>query len=112
MITIASTCSYVAREVDAAEPADTDSWEAWLQPGGDLSVMEAVNPLQFVRDSTDKPSGGYFPPARTQGTDIEELDKLARDWLTYWVLDLGMRHAETWFAAVSALTSLRMPDLA
>ena len=112
MITIASTCSYVAREVDAAEPADTDSWEAWLQPGGDLSVMEAVNLLQFVRDSTDKPSGGYFPPARTQGTDIEELDKLARDWLTYWVLDLGMRHAETWFAGRERPHFLRMPDLA
>ena len=112
MITIASTCRHVARKMDAAEPADTDSWEAWLQPGGELSVLDAVSLYQFERDNKDKPNAGYFPPARTQGTDIEELDRLARDWLTYWVLDLGMRDAETWFAGRLRPDFLRMPELA
>jgi hypothetical protein len=112
MITIASTCRHVARKMDADEPADTDSWEAWLQPGSELSVLDAVSVHQFERDNTDKPMAGYFPPARTQGTEIEELDELARNWLTYWVLDMGMRDAETWFTGRERPGFLRMPELA
>jgi hypothetical protein len=112
MITIASTCRHVARKMDADEPADTDSWEGWLQPGSDLSVLDAVSVHQFERDNTDKPMAGYFPPARTQGTEIEELDELARNWLTYWVLNMGMRDAETWFAGRERPGFLRMPELA
>src|SRR5262249_15256557 len=112
MITIASTCRHVAQTMNAAEPADTDSWEAWLQPAGGLSVLDAVDLYQFERDNTDKPTGGYFPPARTQSMDIDELDRLARGWLTYWVLDLGMRDAETWFAGRNRPDFLRMPELA
>ncbi|HWG65711.1 MAG TPA: hypothetical protein VG253_28850 [Streptosporangiaceae bacterium] len=74
MITIASTCGHVARNVDAAEPADTDSWEAWLQPGGESPVGAALSLYRFERDNTDEPNAGYFPPARTQGSSIEELD--------------------------------------
>ncbi|HEX9039574.1 MAG TPA: hypothetical protein VF838_00970 [Trebonia sp.] len=68
--------------------------------------------IQFDRDSTDTPQGGCFPPARTQGTDVEKLDRLARNWLTYCVLDLGMRDAETWLAGRERPDFLRMPDLA
>jgi len=58
VITIASTCRHVAGKIDAAEPADTDSWEAWLQPDGELSVPEAVSFHQFESDNTDKPMAG------------------------------------------------------
>jgi Putative DNA-binding domain len=112
MITIASTCGYVARKIDAAEPADTDSWEAWLQPDGESSVSEAVSLSRFERDNASEPNAGYFPPARTQGCGIEELDELARNWLTYWVLDMGLRDAETWFADRKRPDFLRIPDLA
>lgn len=112
IITIASTCRHVARKIDAAEPAETDSWEAWLESGGKLSVLDVVSFRRFDRDNTDKPSGGYFPATRTQGTDIEELDELARNWITYWVLDLGMRDAEIWFADRERPDFLRLPDLA
>ena len=40
MITIASTCRHVARASGMAEPDDPLAWEAWLQPGNDLSVTE------------------------------------------------------------------------
>jgi hypothetical protein len=112
MITVASTCRHVACKMDAAEPLDIESWEAWLQPGSELSVLDAVNFLQFERDNTDEPNGGYFPPAWPRGTDVEDLDRLARDWLTYWVLDIGMRDAETWLAGRERPEFLRMPDLA
>jgi hypothetical protein len=111
MITIASTCRHIARNVDAAEPADTDSWEAWLQPGGESPVGAAVSLYRFERDNTDEPNAGYFPPARTQGSSIEELDQLAHDWLTYWALDMGLRDAETWFAGRERPAFLRIPDL-
>jgi hypothetical protein len=48
---------------------------------------------------------GYFPPARTQSTDIEELDELARNWLTYWVLDMACVTPRPGALAVSALAS-------
>lgn len=112
VITIAYTCRHVARKIGAAEPSIPDTWEGWLFPDGDLSVLEAVTFHQFERDNTNEPKAGYFPPARTQGTSIEELDELTRNWLTYWVLDMGMRNAETWFSRLERQPFLRLPDLA
>jgi hypothetical protein len=112
VITIASTCRHVAEKAGADEPSIPGSWEAWLQPGTDLSVLDAVTFHQFERDNTDQPAAGYFPPARTDGTGIEELDELTRNWLTYWVLDMGMRNADTWFAKLERQPFLRIPDLA
>jgi len=112
MITIASTCRHVARATDAAEPSDPLAWEAWLQPGNDLTATDVVSFSRRARDSTNDPRTGHFPEARAAGTDIEELDELARDWLTYWLLDMGARDFEQWVARWDRPDFLRMPDLA
>jgi Putative DNA-binding domain len=112
MITIAFTCKHVARAADAAEPSDPLAWEAWLQPGTDLSVTDVISFGGLHRDSTDDPQTGHFPEARAAGTDVEDLDELARDWLTYWLLDLGTRDFEKWIASWDRPEFLRMPDLA
>lgn len=112
MITIESTCRHVARAIDVAEPSDLLAWEAWLQPGNDLSVTDVVSFGRLSRDNTDDPRTGHFPEARAAGTSIEELDELARDWLTYWLLDMGTRDFEQWVAGWDRPDFLRMPDLA
>jgi hypothetical protein len=48
-------------------------------------------------------------------TDIEDLDALARDWLTYWLLDIGTigpRNFDEWVAGWNRPEFLRMPELA
>ena len=72
-----------------AEPTDPLAWEAWLQPGNDLSVTDVVGFGGLHRASSDDPRTWHFPEARAAGADIEDLDELAPDWLTYWLLDMG-----------------------
>ena len=44
---------------------------------------------------------------------VEDLDSLARDWLTYWLLDMGAPAASTSsIAGWPRPDFLRMPDLA
>jgi hypothetical protein len=112
MITIASTCRHVAQAANVAEPSDPLAWEGWLQPGKDLSVADVVNFGGRRSDSTDDPRTGHFPEARAAGTGIGDLDELARDWLTYWLLDLGTRNLEEQVAGWDRPDFLRMPDLA
>jgi hypothetical protein len=111
MITIVSTCRQVARAANVAEPSDPLPWEAWLQPGKDTSVADVVSIGTSSRDSTGDPRTGHFPEARAAGTDIADLDALARDWLTYWLLDMGASNEEQ-IAGWDRLGFLRMPDLA
>jgi hypothetical protein len=114
MITIASTCTYVARAADVAEPSDPLAWEGWLQPENDRTVTDVVSFGGLFPDNGDDHRTGHFPAARAAGTDIEDLDALARDWLTYWLLDmgkLGPRDFETWIAGWTRPDFLRMPDL-
>lgn len=112
MITIASTSRHVARAANVAEPSDPLTWEGWLQPGNNLSVTDVVNFGVLDRDSTDDLRTGHFPEARAAGMDIEDLDELARDWLTYWLLDMGVHNFETQVAGWARPDYLRMPDLA
>jgi len=115
MITIASTTAHVARAGGVAEPSDPLAWEGWLQPENDLAVTDVVSFGGLRPDNSDEHRTGHFPEARAAGTDIEDLDSLARDWLTYWLLDmgsLGPRDFETWIAAWPRPDFLRMPDLA
>ena len=115
MITIVSTCAHVARAADVAEPSDPLAWEGWLQPENDLTVTDVVSFGGLRPDDSDDHRTGHFPEARAAGTDIEDLDSLARDWLTYWLLDmgsLGPRDFETWIAGWPHPDFLRMPDLA
>jgi hypothetical protein len=117
MITIASTSRNVARAACAAGPSDPLAWEGWLQPGNDLSVTDVVSISGLDRDSTDDPRtgdprAGHFPEARAAGPDIEDLDQLARDWIIYWLLDMGARNFEGWVGSWDRPDFLRMPDLA
>ena len=40
------------------------------------------------------------------------MDQLARDWLTYWLLDMGTHDFEKQIAGWQRPSFLRMPDLA
>jgi hypothetical protein len=115
MITIASTCAHVARVAAVAEPNDPLAWEGWLQPENDLTVTDVVSFGGLRPEGGDDHRTGHFPAARAAGTDIEDLDALARDWLTYWLLDmgrLGRVDFEQWIAGWTCPGFLRMPDLA
>jgi hypothetical protein len=113
IVTIASGCRHIARKIDAAEPSEPDSFEGWLHPARHRpSVLEMVDLSQFERDNRDQPPGGYFPPFRLRSLEIGDLDRLARDWLTYWTLDIGIRGFEDWLANLDRPDFLQMPDLA
>jgi hypothetical protein len=115
MITIASTCAHVARAADVAEPSDPLAWEGWLQPENDLTVTDVVGFGGLRPEGGDDHRTGHFPAARAAGTGIEDLDSLARDWLTYWLLDmgrLGRVDFEQWIAGWPRPDFLRMPGLA
>ena len=115
MITIGSTCKHVARAAGVSEPVDPLPWEARLQPGNGLSVTDVVDFGGLHRDSSDNPPNWHFPEARATGTDIEDLDALARDWLTYWLLDMGTvgpRNFDQWVAGWSRPGFLQIPELA
>jgi hypothetical protein len=118
MITIVSTCRHVARAANVAEPSDPLAWEAWLQPGNDLSVFDVVSFDGLSRAVTDDfgidypATIGHFPEARAAGTDVEDLDELARNWLIYWLLDMGTSNFEERVADWDRPEFLRMPDLA
>jgi hypothetical protein len=116
MITITSTCRHVARAAGVVEPSDPIAWEAWLQPGENLYVTDVVSLGGIRRDSTDGYPTDYptwrFPEARAAGSDVEDLDQLARDWLIYWLLDTGTRNFEDRVAGWDRPEFLRMPDLA
>lgn len=115
MITIASTCAHVARAGDVAEPSDPLPWEGWLQPDNDLAVTDVVSFGGLSPDSGDEHRNGHFPTARAASTEVEDLDALARDWLTYWLLDmgsLGPRNFETWISGWPRPDFLQPPVLA
>jgi hypothetical protein len=66
-------------------------------------------------DNGDDHRTGHFPAAHAASTEIEDLDNLARDWLAYWLLDmgrLGPRDFEKWIAEWPRPDFLRKPDLA
>jgi hypothetical protein len=122
MITIASTAKNVARAAGVAEPSDPLAWEGWLQTGNDLPVTDIVSISGLERDGLDlvgmddldigDPRAGHFPEARAARMDVEGLDQLARDWLTYWLLDRGTRDFEALMGSWDRPDFLRMPDLA
>jgi hypothetical protein len=109
LVTVASTCQQVARASDAAEPCDLRSWEAWLQSSTNRA-LDVVDIGRFVRDNRDKPAGGSFPAARTPTSQMPDLDQLARDWLTYWLLEIGTRNFEGWLADLQVPDWIRVPE--
>jgi hypothetical protein len=115
MNTITSTCAHVARAADVAEPSDPLALEGWLLPENDLAVTDVVSFGRLQPHDSDEHRTGHFPAAHAAGTDTEDLDALAWDWLTYWLLDmgkLGPRDFEKWIAGWPRPDFLRKPDLA
>jgi hypothetical protein len=110
LVTVASTYRHVARAIDAASPSDIRPFEAWLR-SSTSQAFDVVDIGHFRRDNRDKPEGGYFPSARTPTTDLPDLKRLARNWLTYWLLEVGTRDFENWLAKVDIPHWLRVPDL-
>jgi hypothetical protein len=110
LVTIASTCRHVASALDAAEPSDLLPWEGWLQSSTNRA-LDVVDIGKFVRDNRDKPAGGSFPAARTNTAQLADLDQLARNWLTYWLLEIGTRNFETWLGGLQMPDWLRSPEL-
>ncbi len=110
LVAVASTYRHVARALDAAEPSDLRAWEARLD-SSTHSAFDVIEISQFPRDNRDKPEGANFPSARTLTTDLADLDQLARNWLTYWLLEIGTRNFERWLADLEIPHWLRVPDV-
>jgi hypothetical protein len=110
LATVYSTCRHVARAMDAAEPSDIRPSEAWLT-SDTRRVMDAVDISQFDRESFGMPEGANFPCARPPTTDMPDLDNLVRNWLTYWLLDIGTYDFEGWLAGLEAPDWIRSPVL-
>jgi Putative DNA-binding domain len=111
MVTTASACAHVARSLDAAEPAEPRAWEAWLTSTDD-NVLDVVDTSRFIRDNKDETAGAFFPATKVPGNDLTYLERTARDWLTYWLLEIGTRGFEDWLDKRTVPGWLRWPSLA
>jgi hypothetical protein len=114
MLTVAATCAHVARASGAAEPSNPLAWEGWLQPDNNLAVTDIVSFGGLRPDVGNEDRTAHFPSARATGTSTDDLDALARDWLTYWLLDMGKLARvdfEDWIAKWPRPDFLSMPVL-
>jgi hypothetical protein len=111
LTTVASTYRHVARALDAADPSDIRPFEAWLR-SSTKRALDVVDIGPFMRDNRDKPESAFFPSARPVTSELRDLDQLARNWLTYWLLDIGTRNFEIWLAELEVPDWLRPPVLA
>jgi Schlafen, AlbA_2 len=110
MVTAASTSAHVAKSLNAAAPSQPRKWEAWLT-SHDSNALNAVDITRFLRDSRDREVGAFFPPTQVAANDISYLDRVARDWLTYWLLEIGARSFEESLEQKPRPEWIRWPDL-
>jgi hypothetical protein len=104
MITVASTCGRVARAAGTAEPAEPLTWEC--------SLHASSSDLGDIDFGVAAPNAYHqIPAARIPVSDVRELDRLARDWLTYYLLDRDAREFEQQIAGLALPDSFRVPDL-
>jgi Schlafen, AlbA_2 len=111
MVTVASTCAHVAKSLGAAAPVEPRTWEAWLTSTND-NVLDVVDMGRFIRDNRGHAAGAFFPPITVPGNDLPDLERAARDWLTYWLLEIGTRGFEESLAKRAVPGWIRWPDLA
>jgi hypothetical protein len=111
MITSASTCAHVAKSLDVAAPSEPRTWEAWLT-GDEDNVLNAVDISRYHRDSRSKTARAFFPPTKVPTNDPMHLDRVVRDWLTYWLLEIGTRSFEDLLEHRAVEGWVRWPDLA
>ena len=84
------------------------TWEAWLI-GEEGNVLNAVDISRFARDNKDQTAGAFFPPIKVSANDLDNLDRASRNWLTYWLLEIGTRGFEDSLAQKPAPEWLRWP---
>jgi hypothetical protein len=111
MVTVASTSAHIAKNLGAAEPAEPRQWEAWLTSTSD-NDLNVVDISRFSRDNPGNSARAIFPPIKTPANNLNQLDRAARDLLTYWLLEIGARNFENSLAAKSVPDWLRWPELA
>jgi len=111
MVTVASTCAHVAKSMDADRPVEPRIWEAWLTSTND-NVLDVVDMGRFIRDNRGNAAGAFFPATTVPSNDLTNLERTARDWLTYWLLEIGTRGFEDSLAERTVPGWIRWPDLA
>jgi hypothetical protein len=111
MVTVASTCAHVAKSLGTAAPVEPRTWEAWLTSTNE-NVLDVVDMGRFIRDNRGAPVGAFFPATKVPGSDMADLERAARDWLTYWLLEIGTRGFEDSLAKRAVPGWIRWPDLA
>jgi hypothetical protein len=94
MIAARDVCSRVSISINAAEPVLFKPWQGWLQ-AENYKIPHVVD-IPFERDADTYPTESMFPKSPTQTVADNDLDRLARDWLTVMLLDLGVRDFEDW----------------
>lgn len=94
LIAIMEVFKRVATALGADNPVQLDEWEGWIQPKSPFSLNQLLS-MDFGKDSDSVVSGGDFPAARIAGQTIDDLDRLARNWVTVLLLELGYRDFET-----------------
>lgn len=109
IITVASTCAHVAKSLGAAAPVEPRTWEAWLTSTND-NVLSVVDISRFFRDSKNDTAGAFFPATKAPGNNLADLEQTARNWLTYWLLEIGTRGFED--SLVKKAGWITWPDLA
>jgi hypothetical protein len=111
MVTVASTCAHVAKALEADQPTEPRVWESWLS-SSDTNVLHVIDLGGFIRDNKDELVGANFPGTRIPSNDVAHLDRVARDWLTYWLLEIGTRGFESWLAEREFPSWVKWPNIA
>jgi hypothetical protein len=109
LVTVTATYRQVAAALDAAEPSDIKPFQAWLTSSS-RQAFDVID-MPFRRDNRDKPQAADFPTARPLTTGLADLDQLVRDWLTYWLLEIGARDFENWLVDLDVPLWLKFPTL-
>jgi Putative DNA-binding domain len=97
MVAVRDVCRRVSISINAAAPVQIKPWQGWLQ--AEHYKIPHVVDIPFGRDAAIYPLGSMFPPSSTRTAADDDLDRLARDWLTVMLLDLGARDFEDWLVA-------------
>lgn len=94
LLTIMEVCRRAATALGADSPVQLDDWEGWIQPKSPVNLNQLLK-MEFAKDSDLTVNGGEFPSARIAGDTIDDLDRLARNWVTVLLLELGYRDFES-----------------
>jgi Schlafen, AlbA_2 len=94
MIAARDVCSRVSISINAPAPVLIKPWQGSLQ-AEHYKIPQVVD-IPFRRDADTNPPESIFPASSTRTTADDDLDRLARDWLTVMLLNLGVRGFEDW----------------